>query len=46
MEDRRKELVEKLGLKPSDFEEKVISDETRLDDLESAICELFEILDK
>lgn len=46
MEDRRKELVEKLGLKPSDFEEKGISDETRLDDLESAICELFEILDK
>ena len=46
MEDRRKELVEKLGLKPSDFEPKEIDGETRLADIENALCELFEILEK
>lgn len=42
----QKKMIEKLGLVESDFEKKetVVSNEERINDLEIAVCELFETL--
>ena len=42
----QKKMIEKLGLAESDFEKKetVVSNEERINDLEVAVCELFEAL--
>ena len=42
----QKKMIKKLGLAESDFEKKetVISNEERINDLEIAVCELFETL--
>lgn len=46
MTEMQKQMMEKLGLVKSDFEKKetVISNEERINDLEIAVCELFETL--
>ena len=46
MNDAQKRMMEKLGLTESDFKKKetVVSNEERINDLEVAVCELFEAL--
>ncbi len=46
MTEMQKKMIKKLGLAESDFEKKetVISNEERINDLEIAVCELFETL--
>lgn len=46
MNDAQKRMMEKLGLSEEDFNKKetVISNEERINDLEVAVCELFEAL--
>ena len=46
MNDAQKRLMEKLGLSEEDFKKKetVVSNEERINDLEVAVCELFEAL--
>lgn len=42
--ESEREMMEKLGLTESDFEESDISDKDRLDMLEEAIVELAEVI--
>lgn len=46
MTEIQKKMMEKLGLTEEDFEKKetVVSNEERINDLEVAVCELFEAL--
>lgn len=46
MNDAQKRMMEKLGLSEEDFKKKetVVSNEERINDLEVAVCELFEAL--
>lgn len=46
MTETQKKMIEKLGLNESDFkkQETVVSNEERINDLEIAVCELFESL--
>ena len=46
MTEAQKKMMEKLSLAESDFEKKdtVVSNEERINDLEIAVCELFETL--
>lgn len=46
MNDAQRKMMEKLGLSEKDFEKKetVVSNEERINDLEVAVCELFEAL--
>ena len=46
MTEMQKKMINKLGLAESDFEKKetVVSNEERINDLEVAVCELFEAL--
>lgn len=46
MNDAQRKMMEKLGLREEDFNKKetVISNEERINDLEVAVCELFEAL--
>lgn len=46
MNDAQRKMMEKLGLSEEDFKKKetVISNEERINDLEVAVCELFEAL--
>lgn len=46
MNDAQRKMMEKLGLSEKDFKKKetVVSNEERINDLEVAVCELFEEL--
>ena len=46
MDNREKAMLERLGLSEADAQpkEKVITDEERINDIELAVCELFEML--
>lgn len=46
MNDAQRKMMEKLGLSEKDFKKKetVVSNEERINDLEVAVCELFETL--
>lgn len=46
MNDAQRKMKEKLGLSEEDFKKKetVVSNEERINDLEVAVCELFEAL--
>lgn len=44
MNDRQKKLIEKLGLKQTDFEPKDITDKERIEILEDAFAELCEVV--
>lgn len=46
MNDAQRKMMEKLGLSDEDFKKKetAISNEERINDLEVAVCELFEAL--
>ena len=46
MNDAQRKMMEKLGLVEEDFTKKetVVSNEERINDLEVAVCELFEAL--
>lgn len=47
MNDAQRKMMEKLGLSEADFKKKemVVSNEERINDLEVAVCELFEALE-
>lgn len=47
MNDAQRKMMEKLGLSENDFKKKetVVSNEERINDLEVAVCELFEALE-
>ena len=47
MNDAQRKMMEKLGLSEKDFKQKetVVSNEERINDLEVAVCELFEALE-
>lgn len=47
MTEMQKKMMEKLGLSEEDFNKKetVVSNEERINDLEVAVCELFEALE-
>nr|DAG58430.1 MAG TPA: hypothetical protein [Caudoviricetes sp.] len=47
MNDAQRKMMEKLGLSEKDFKKKetVVSNEERINDLEVAVCELFEALE-
>ena len=44
MNDRQKKLIEKLGLKESDFKPNEVTDKDRIEILEDAFAELCEVI--